>query len=307
MNIIVFGSGKAARIILRYKKKVGVNILFVCDNDKSRWGQRICDYTIVSPDRIMNSSYDNILLAMWNGWALNEIVEQLINMGVPQSKMVFSHDPSIARYCTCALDDFFVIPKVPYDVRFSKNTVTLRDECFGETSKAHDRRVREGFFDKYCRGEGLDIGCGADPVTKEVSCWELLNGDAQYLREIDDNSFDFVYSSHCLEHMRDVRVALYNWYRVVKPGGYLIVAVPDRDLYEKKKCLPSRWNGDHRHMFLVGRSEEPDTLDLLEELDKSITNYELEYIKLCDEGHTITDPFKQSDGEYQIEMVVRKL
>ncbi len=30
----------------------------------------------------------------------------------------------------------------------------------GETSKAHSRRVREGFFENYCKREGLDIGFG---------------------------------------------------------------------------------------------------------------------------------------------------
>ena len=69
-----------------------------------------------------------------------------------------------------------------------------------------------------------------------------MNGDAQNLKGIDDESLDFVYSSHCLEHMVDVRIALLNWFRVVRKGGYLILYIPHRDLYEKQDKLPSRFN-----------------------------------------------------------------
>ena len=123
--------------------------------------------------------------------------------------------------------------------------------CGGETGKAQNRRKREGFFEKYCQGEGLDIGCGNDPVVDGVYGWDLMNGDAQYLKGVEDDSLDFVYSSHCLEHMIDVRIALYNWFRVLKAGGYLILYIPHRDLYEKKE-LPSRFNPHHKHMFILG-------------------------------------------------------
>ena len=106
--------------------------------------------------------------------------------------------------------------------------------------------------------------------------------------------------------MVDVRESLRNWFRAVKEGGYLIIAVPHRDLYEKKRTLPSRWNGDHKHMFLIGKSESPDTLDIVEEVKNSLEYYDIKYVKACDYGHTITDPLRHSDGEYQIEMVIRK-
>ncbi len=88
-----------------------------------------------------------------------------------------------------------------------------------ETSKAKARRVREGFFEKYCRGKGLDIGHGGDPLTTTCQGWEWFHGDAQFLSGLKDEAFDFVYSSHVLEHMEDPAVALRNWWRVLKPGG----------------------------------------------------------------------------------------
>jgi hypothetical protein len=73
-----------------------------------------------------------------------------------------------------------------------------------------------------------------------------------------------------------------------------------------KRRLPSRWNSDHKHMFLIGVSEAPDTLDIVEEIRESLIDYDIKYVKACDEGHTITNPCIQSDGEYQIEVVVQK-
>ncbi|MBQ9480097.1 MAG: class I SAM-dependent methyltransferase, partial [Selenomonadaceae bacterium] len=195
------------------------------------------------------------------------------------------------------------LPQVP----FEKKPAEIYRRYEGETTRSHARREREGFFDKYCRGEGIDIGYGGDILTPDCAGWGFRNGDAQYLSGIEDESFDFAYSSHCLEHMYDVRVALKNWFRVVRRGGYLLLAIPHRDLYEKKTQLPSRWNADHKHMFLIGRAEPPDTLDIIEEIRESLSNYDIKYVKACDEGHTITDPLKHSDGEYQIELVIQKL
>jgi len=46
---------------------------------------------------------------------------------------------------------------------------------------------------------------------------------------LDDNSVDFVISSHVIEHFPDPIKALKEWYRVVKPGGYLYIIAPHKD------------------------------------------------------------------------------
>lgn len=234
-----------------------------------------------------------------------ELRKQLLDGGVNYKKISMCYGDII--HCYCPLDEIFVIPKVAPEVPFKKGAAEIYTHYVGETAKSHDRRIREGFFDKYCRGGGLDIGYGADLIVPGCSGWDLRNGDAQYLAGIEDESFDFVYSSHCLEHMYDVQIALKNWFRVVKKGGYLLLAIPHRDLYEKKNQLPSRWNRDHKHMFLIGRSEPPDTLDIVEEIKSALKGYDIKYIKACDAGHTITDPLVHSDGEYQIEIVLQKI
>lgn len=176
----------------------------------------------------------------------------------------------------------------------------------GETSKAHDRRMREGFFTKYCVGKGLDIGFGGDLILPDAQGWDFEHGDAQYLKGLKDESFDYVYSSHTLEHVFDVETTLKNWYRVLKPNGYLILYIPHRDLYEKKKDLPSRFNPTHQRFFLIDKDAQPDTVGIVPLINRTLNNFTLIYAKECNEGHTITDPLLHSDGEYSIEVVIKK-
>jgi SAM-dependent methyltransferase len=127
-----------------------------------------------------------------------------------------------------------------------------------ETSKCYARRRERHDFKRYLTGEGIDIGCGDDPLLVEegsVRGYDRLDGDALYMTGIGDESYDFVYSSHCLEHMSDVKLALTNWLRILRPGGILYVVVPDFELYEKKRW-PSRYNPDHKASFSLSiRSE----------------------------------------------------
>lgn len=56
-------------------------------------------------------------------------------------------------------------------------------------------------------------------------------GDISRLTMFADNSVDFMYASHCLEHVsyHETALVLAEWYRVLKPGGVLRLSVPDFD------------------------------------------------------------------------------
>ena len=201
---------------------------------------------------------------------------------------------------------------VPAARRAYRASVAARYRMFGhppmtaECSKARPRREQEGFFRLYCQGQGLDVGFGGDLITPTATGYDFEHGDAQYLEGLADASFDFVHASHVIEHMVDPAVALHNWWRVVKPGGHLLLYLPHRDLYEKKTTLPSRWNADHKHFFLVDRDELPVTIGVRPLLERSLPGGEIVYVRECRAGHTVTDPLVHSDGEYSIEAVVRK-
>jgi SAM-dependent methyltransferase len=306
-RIVLFCAGNVAKKILSYPLKKGCSVVGIYDNDPDKWETEFCGYKVYSPSTIKEIDFDIIIISSTVYKTVEEITSQLEEMGIARNKYMYATCIFTIDYFKGELDEFFEIPKNRDAIPFKKGPADIYQHYVGETHKSHDRRVREGFFEKYCKGDGLDIGYGADIIVPECSGWDLRNGDAQYLDGIEDESFDFVYSSHCLEHMIDVRVSLKNWFRVVKKGGFLIIAIPHRDLYEKKKRLPSRWNMDHKHMFLIGKEEYPDTLDIVEEIKNSLSNYDIKYIKTCDDGHTITDPLRHSDGEYQIEIVIQKM
>ncbi|MEO7412905.1 MAG: methyltransferase domain-containing protein [Opitutaceae bacterium] len=51
--------------------------------------------------------------------------------------------------------------------------------------------------------------------------------EAADLNGIADGGYDFVLSSHCLEHLANPLRALREWRRVVKPKGHLVLILPD--------------------------------------------------------------------------------
>lgn len=120
------------------------------------------------------------------------------------------------------------------------------------------------FFEKYLGGTVLDIGAGNDLVCDHAVGFDMADGDANYLhRYFQEGSFDAVHSSHCLEHMTDPVAALQNWWLVVKPGGFMVVVVPDEDLYEQG-IWPSVFNHDHKFTFRLDKesSWSPVSYDL---------------------------------------------
>jgi SAM-dependent methyltransferase len=122
------------------------------------------------------------------------------------------------------------------------------------TDEATKTRTARGevFARKYLSGRIIDIGCGPDPIAPHAEPFDLEHGDAQCIAEVRANGeYDAVCSSHCLEHMRNVPEALSQWWRLVKPGGHLIVVVPDENLYEQG-TWPSLFNWDHKATFRLG-------------------------------------------------------
>jgi len=178
-----------------------------------------------------------------------------------------------------------------------------------ETLLESDRRNREGYFSRYFKGSGIDIGCGTDKVTPDCRAWDQMfgHGDATLLAGVEDASFDWVYSSHCLEHLTDAHTALTNWWRVLKNGGHLIVCVPHRDLYERKDHLPSLYNGDHKHFWLPIYGEPPCTFGLVEVFRNAVKGpYQLISLRELSSGPALAPMDAHPIGPYSIEMIVRK-
>lgn len=72
------------------------------------------------------------------------------------------------------------------------------------------------------------IRCGA---TKPKKVDIIASGDNL---PFTDNSVDFVFSSHVLEHFFDPIKAIKEWLRVTKQGGYVVIIVPHKDRTTEK-------------------------------------------------------------------------
>lgn len=103
------------------------------------------------------------------------------------------------------------------------------------------------FAKKICFGKGYDIGCSkkewALPNSIPIDI-KFGNGcDAYNLP--DDCDVDYIFSSHCLEHLPDWPKALDYWISKLKLNGVLFLYLPD---YSQEYWRP--WNCDkHFHSF----------------------------------------------------------
>jgi predicted SAM-dependent methyltransferase len=92
----------------------------------------------------------------------------------------------------------------------------------------------------------LDIGYGGDPIKPTAITIDFalerefcgdhpcnIVGDARKLPWFAAHSFDYVYSSHCLEDFAETRQVVREWLRVVKNGGFLVLLLPDQQKYER--------------------------------------------------------------------------
>lgn len=102
------------------------------------------------------------------------------------------------------------------------------------------------FAKHICHGKGVDIGCmkkewafpGAHPIDLEFDDeWDAFH--------LPSNENDYIFSSHCLEHLPNWVDAMNYWYDVIKEGGHLFLYLPD---FSQEYWRP--WNNrKHLHVF----------------------------------------------------------
>jgi SAM-dependent methyltransferase len=197
-----------------------------------------------------------------------------------------------------------------------------------ESSKSIFHKIKDSrYATRYLIGDGIDIGAGPDsiaqyheffPLMRSCRAWDMPDGDAELMETSADNVFDFVHSSHCLEHMRDVKNALANWIRILKPGGHLICIIPDEDLYEQG-VFPSTFNDDHKHTFTIYKKKSWTTksINVTELLMNLKQKIEIKKIELLDATYRYNlnniinqarfDQTTTPIGECSIEFIIKKL
>ena len=103
------------------------------------------------------------------------------------------------------------------------------------------------FAKHFCRGKGYDIGC----MKPEWSYPGSIPIDLDFADEWDANNLpeeqvDYIFSSHCLEHVDDWVGTLNYWTDNLRQGGILFLYLPH---YDQKYWRP--WNNrKHNHVFV---------------------------------------------------------
>jgi SAM-dependent methyltransferase len=189
-----------------------------------------------------------------------------------------------------------------------------------ECSKSISRRLSNpNFMRLYFKGNGIDIGGKPDPLAlyaelfplvTSIRTWDLEDGDAQYLDTVSDETYDFVHSSHCLEHLHSPVEGLENWLRILKPNGYLLITVPDEDLYEQG-VFPSTYNKDHKWTFTIYKhsSWSPYSINIIDIIKTFGDDIRIEKIELLNSTYRTLPRYDQTltpVAESSIEIVIYK-
>jgi SAM-dependent methyltransferase len=127
-------------------------------------------------------------------------------------------------------------------------------ETFQYKGKEYPDYIRRGnavsfiipFAQQYCIGNGLDIGGTAEwklPGSKPINTIFHDGSDAYEIESLT-SGYDFIFSSHCLEHLPDYVKALEFWISLLRPGGSLFLYLPHPEM--------RYWNPQHcrKHLHL---------------------------------------------------------
>jgi SAM-dependent methyltransferase len=102
------------------------------------------------------------------------------------------------------------------------------------------------FAKHFCKGYGIDVGCNRQEWCFPGAIGVDLNfKDENTAYSFEYKDLDYVYSSHCLEHLPDWVTALDYWTANLKPGGVLFLYLPH---YNQEYWRPFN-NRKHIHMF----------------------------------------------------------
>jgi len=83
---------------------------------------------------------------------------------------------------------------------------------------------------KYCKGTGIDVGAGLWPLPGAIPV-DIRRGpgEGKSITDFIKDSLDFIFSSHCLEHIENWREALPEWSSKLKINGILFLYLPHPD------------------------------------------------------------------------------
>lgn len=159
---------------------------------------------------------------------------------------------------------------------------------------------------RYCStGRGIEIGPGANPQTDPrrtlyIDRLQTYRGKPIHLDIVADATslplpnaaFDYLFSSHVLEHCPDTLAVLKEWLRILRPGGRIVLRLPHRDrTFDQKRPLTTLQHHIQDHAAHVSYDDQ--------------THWE-EFVTLAIDGfpHTWKQEAQKPDGTYDLPWMI---
>lgn len=101
------------------------------------------------------------------------------------------------------------------------------------------------FAKEFCTGTGLDIGGLSDCHFPGAQTINIFGDDKWNAENLPSKEYDYIFSSHTLEHLDDYEKVLRYWKKHLKKGGVLFLYLPHPDM---EYWLP-RNNRKHKSQF----------------------------------------------------------
>jgi SAM-dependent methyltransferase len=108
--------------------------------------------------------------------------------------------------------------------KWSSRPVSL----YSRTRRVRPDPVREKLF-SFIDWYGLDVDFKRMRQARETGHYSMTMGNLDVGLPFADNAFDIVVASHVLEHIDKPETGIQELYRVLRPGGMLVVGVPIYD------------------------------------------------------------------------------
>lgn len=108
------------------------------------------------------------------------------------------------------------IMKNIYDITYEKRYPNYMNE--GNAAEWIKEKAK-----RYLKSNFVDVGCSSWPIPNGIPV-DMRNREV--IEEAPDEMYSGVFSSHCLEHIKEWEKELALWHRIIRPGGIMFLYLP---------------------------------------------------------------------------------
>lgn len=145
----------------------------------------------------------------------------------------------------------------------------------------YKRRYMSGFYSRFCQGKGLHIGYGEEAIKPGVDYIKSTEKDVTKIPS-EDGAYNFVYAT-VLQETTDPVTVCQEWWRLIAPGGFLILVAQDEDLYEQRRW-PSAFNTRHQCTLTISKDKSWSPVSHnITDIIYRLPNHHTISLALCDE------------------------